>query len=51
MQVVACASYDYSIMILVAFFKADVHFLKKLKQECEEHKVCTNLGVAVSYGL
>ena len=29
-------------------FKADVHSLKKLKQECEKHKVCTNLGVAIS---
>ena len=34
-------------MILVVF-KADVHSLKKPKQECEEHKVCTNLGVTVS---
>ena len=29
-------------------FKADVDSLKKLKKECEEHKVCTNFGVAVS---
>ena len=35
------------IIMILGPFKADVHSLTKLKHECEKHKVCTNLGVAV----
>ena len=37
----------YVCIMIFGPFKADVHSLTKLKDECEKHKVCTNLGVAI----
>ena len=37
----------YVCVMIFGPFKADVHTMMKLKHECEKHKVCTNLGVAV----